>query len=208
MKAMVWMLRNRNIFISSSSQRATRPHSSAPTKPKNITGAVDDHLAGAHMKRVLNPTSVPARRHLHPPQESNSLQLWTCIVLVDTLEAPQAEAVDRYVNTGVGEPSIQMTLNTFHFSGHGAANVALGIPRLPEIVMTASQKPKTPSMTIDNLVASPNLTSTASVKWPAASACLKLSTPLLSRSVSPHRAKPHVPSSLSTWCFPMMISYH
>jgi len=32
--------------------------------------------------------------------------------------------------------------------GHGAANVTLGIPRLREIVMTASRKPKTPSMTI------------------------------------------------------------
>jgi hypothetical protein len=33
-------------------------------------------------------------------------------------------------------------------TGHGAANVTLGIPRLREIVMTASQKPKTPSMTM------------------------------------------------------------
>jgi hypothetical protein len=33
-------------------------------------------------------------------------------------------------------------------SGHGAANVTLGIPRLREIVMTASRQPKTPSMTI------------------------------------------------------------
>lgn len=32
--------------------------------------------------------------------------------------------------------------------GHGAANVTLGIPRLREIVMTASKQPKTPSMTI------------------------------------------------------------
>lgn len=32
--------------------------------------------------------------------------------------------------------------------GHGAANVTLGIPRLREIVMTASRKPKTPSMTM------------------------------------------------------------
>lgn len=31
-------------------------------------------------------------------------------------------------------------------TGHGAANVTLGIPRLREIVMTASRKPKTPSM--------------------------------------------------------------
>lgn len=33
-------------------------------------------------------------------------------------------------------------------AGHGAANVTLGIPRLREIVMTASQKPKTPFMTM------------------------------------------------------------
>jgi hypothetical protein len=32
-----------------------------------------------------------------------------------------------------------MTLNTFHFAGHGAANVTLGIPRLREVLMTASQ---------------------------------------------------------------------
>ena len=34
------------------------------------------------------------------------------------------------------------------FLGHGAANVTLGIPRLREIVMTASRQPKTPSMSI------------------------------------------------------------
>jgi len=64
----------------------------------------------------------------------------------------------------VGEPSTQMTLNTFHFAGefdisvpsispnsragHGAANVTLGIPRLREIIMTASMKPKTPMMNL------------------------------------------------------------
>jgi DNA-directed RNA polymerase I subunit RPA1 len=37
------------------------------------------------------------------------------------------------------QPSTQMTLNTFHFAGRGEANVTLGIPRLREILMTASQ---------------------------------------------------------------------
>ncbi|KAG8743030.1 hypothetical protein FRC10_000481 [Ceratobasidium sp. 414] len=55
----------------------------------------------------------------------------------------------------VGEPSTQMTLNTFHFAGHGAANVTLGIPRLREIVMTASTKPKTPTMTLPLLTSTP-----------------------------------------------------
>lgn len=44
----------------------------------------------------------------------------------------------------VGEPSTQMTLNTFHFAGVGGKNVTLGIPRLREIIMTASKTIKTP----------------------------------------------------------------
>lgn len=44
-----------------------------------------------------------------------------------------------------------MTLNTFHLAGHGGANVTLGIPRLREILMTASENIKTPMMTL-NLV--------------------------------------------------------
>lgn len=48
----------------------------------------------------------------------------------------------------IGEPSTQMTLNTFHFAGRGEMNVTLGIPRLKEILMTASKQLKTPSMDI------------------------------------------------------------
>ncbi|OWB56488.1 hypothetical protein B5S28_g2391 [[Candida] boidinii] len=58
------------------------------------------------------------------------------------------EAVGIIAAQSVGEPSTQMTLNTFHFAGHGAANVTLGIPRLREIVMTASASIKTPQMTL------------------------------------------------------------
>ncbi|KAI8069916.1 hypothetical protein BC940DRAFT_17801 [Gongronella butleri] len=56
------------------------------------------------------------------------------------------EAVGLLAAQSVGEPSTQMTLNTFHFAGYGAANVTLGIPRLREILMTAAMKNKTPTM--------------------------------------------------------------
>ncbi|KAI9472443.1 MAG: hypothetical protein EXX96DRAFT_584119 [Benjaminiella poitrasii] len=56
------------------------------------------------------------------------------------------EAVGLLAAQSVGEPSTQMTLNTFHFAGYGAANVTLGIPRLREIIMTAARKIKTPTM--------------------------------------------------------------
>ncbi|KAK9701767.1 hypothetical protein K7432_011575 [Basidiobolus ranarum] len=62
--------------------------------------------------------------------------------------ADPGEAVGLLAAQGVGEPSTQMTLNTFHFAGFGAKNVTLGIPRLREIVMTASANIKTPSMTL------------------------------------------------------------
>ncbi|KAJ1970903.1 60S acidic ribosomal protein P1, partial [Dimargaris verticillata] len=65
--------------------------------------------------------------------------------------ADPGEAVGLLAAQGIGEPSTQMTLNTFHLAGFGAKNVTLGIPRLREIVMTASATPRTPSMTLDLL---------------------------------------------------------
>ncbi|CAG8154997.1 unnamed protein product [Penicillium olsonii] len=58
------------------------------------------------------------------------------------------EAVGIMAGQSVGEPSTQMTLNTFHLAGHSAKNVTLGIPRLREIVMTASANIMTPTMTL------------------------------------------------------------
>ena len=58
------------------------------------------------------------------------------------------EAVGVVAAQSVGEPSTQMTLNTFHLAGHSAKNVTLGIPRLREIVMTASANIMKPIMTI------------------------------------------------------------
>jgi DNA-directed RNA polymerase beta' subunit len=56
------------------------------------------------------------------------------------------EAVGVVAGQSIGEPSTQMTLNTFHLAGHAAKNVTLGIPRLREIVMTASANISTPGM--------------------------------------------------------------
>ncbi len=64
-----------------------------------------------------------------------------------SLVAP-GESVGVLAGQSVGEPSTQMTLNTFHLAGHGGANVTLGIPRLREIVMTASKNIATPIMEI------------------------------------------------------------
>ncbi|KAL1129002.1 hypothetical protein AAG570_013534 [Ranatra chinensis] len=58
------------------------------------------------------------------------------------------EPVGLLAAQSVGEPSTQMTLNTFHFAGRGEMNVTLGIPRLREILMVASKNIKTPTMEV------------------------------------------------------------
>ncbi|CAH0486361.1 unnamed protein product [Peronospora farinosa] len=77
----------------------------------------------------------------------DAFQLLVWVNYLRSLCAP-GENVGILAAQGIGEPSTQMTLNTFHLAGHGAANVTLGIPRLREIIMTASQKMSTPMMTI------------------------------------------------------------
>lgn len=56
------------------------------------------------------------------------------------------QAVGCTAAQSIGEPSTQMTLNTFHLAGHGGVNLTLGIPRLRELLMTSSDKIKTPIM--------------------------------------------------------------
>ncbi|EPB66803.1 RNA polymerase Rpb1, domain 5 [Ancylostoma ceylanicum] len=59
--------------------------------------------------------------------------------------AEPGENVGLLAAQSIGEPSTQMTLNTFHFAGRGEMNVTLGIPRLREILMTSSEHIATPS---------------------------------------------------------------
>ncbi|XP_069833350.1 DNA-directed RNA polymerase I subunit RPA1 [Dendropsophus ebraccatus] len=58
------------------------------------------------------------------------------------------DAVGLLAAQSIGEPSTQMTLNTFHFAGRGEMNVTLGIPRLREILLIGSSNIKTPMMSV------------------------------------------------------------
>ncbi|KAI5192644.1 DNA-directed RNA polymerase I subunit RPA1 [Nematocida minor] len=62
--------------------------------------------------------------------------------------AEPGEAVGILAAQGIGEPSTQMTLNTFHLAGVGGKNVTLGMPRLKELVMFASRNIKTPIISV------------------------------------------------------------
>merc|ERR1719507_440548 len=75
---------------------------------------------------------------------------WKEMLYMKVLQAQvePGEPVGVLAAQSVGEPSTQMTLNTFHFAGRGEMNVTLGIPRLREILMVASPSIKTPCMDI------------------------------------------------------------
>ena len=90
------------------------------------------HLVGIQMSRGLDKSEF---RHLMALKYLRSV--------IDP-----GEAVGIIAGQSIGEPSTQMTLNTFHLAGHATKNVTLGIPRLREIVMTASAAIATPTMTL------------------------------------------------------------
>ncbi|GAA5979497.1 hypothetical protein JCM11641_005413 [Rhodosporidiobolus odoratus] len=137
----------------------------ARASPSTVAGAISEKYARAIDEYVKNP-----KQRLLRPKKKRNMEDWPGYIRRDDLVSVEhfkslmhmrymrslvepGEAVGLMASQGVGEPSTQMTLNTFHFAGHGAANVTLGIPRLREIVMTASQDIKTPTMQLPILEA-------------------------------------------------------
>lgn len=58
------------------------------------------------------------------------------------------EMVGMIAAQSIGEPTTQMTLNTFHFSGISSkSNVTRGVPRIEEI-LSLTTEPKNPSLTV------------------------------------------------------------
>lgn len=62
------------------------------------------------------------------------------------LVAP-GEMMGTIAAQSLGEPTTQLTLNSFHFSGISAKNITLGVPRFKELI-NVLKNVKTPSMTL------------------------------------------------------------
>ncbi|KAI8356090.1 hypothetical protein EDC96DRAFT_609602 [Choanephora cucurbitarum] len=122
--------------------------------PGTHLGVVSERFAIA-MKDYMekNPDKMPFEKDTEPSKNTaryagltkSKFKALMNLKYLHSLVEP-GEAVGLLAAQSVGEPSTQMTLNTFHFAGYGAANVTLGIPRLREIIMTAARKIKTPTM--------------------------------------------------------------
>jgi DNA-directed RNA polymerase I subunit RPA1 len=114
---------------------------------QNFIGAVSERIQERLNDYISkNPHDVISENTTECSVTAAALELLVWIKYMRSMACP-GEAVGCVAAQSVGEPSTQMTLNTFHLAGHGGANVTLGIPRLREIIMTASKALKTPTMT-------------------------------------------------------------
>uniref|UniRef100_A0AAR2IV68 DNA-directed RNA polymerase subunit n=1 Tax=Pygocentrus nattereri TaxID=42514 RepID=A0AAR2IV68_PYGNA len=112
-----------------------RPDISFSSVSETFDSIIGTYLSQLNVKQDVSSLWFNILRHL--------LQLKWQRALCDP-----GEAVGLLAAQSIGEPSTQMTLNTFHFAGRGEMNVTLGIPRLREILMVASSNIKTPMMSI------------------------------------------------------------
>ncbi|MCJ1357129.1 MAG: hypothetical protein MMC33_007125 [Icmadophila ericetorum] len=117
--------------------------------PGSVMGSTSENFANA-LNQYCDENPDKILRDKEKPKKSDAITKKTFKTLLDmkylkSIVDP-GEAVGIVAGQSIGEPSTQMTLNTFHLAGHSAKNVTLGIPRLREIVMTASSKISTPGM--------------------------------------------------------------
>lgn len=105
-------------------------------QPDNMLGSLNEHIESLISSFV--------KKHA---DKKEIIENVIAVKSMCALTAP-GEPVGLLAAQSIGEPSTQMTLNTFHFAGRGEMNVTLGIPRLREILMFATDNIKTPSMDI------------------------------------------------------------
>jgi len=94
----------------------------------------------------LSPKDLLTVRHLN--HESIVYLLKTIEMQYNKAIVSPGEMVGIVAAQSIGEPTTQMTLNTFHFAGVASkSNVTRGVPRIEEI-LSLSAHPKKPSTTI------------------------------------------------------------
>ncbi|GIQ80271.1 DNA-directed RNA pol I, largest subunit, partial [Kipferlia bialata] len=132
-------------------QYTNSPYTCMGAVSEAYTAKVTEFMSKASIKKDADTGIIAKKGQEHkfgrPTLSKNEFKALANLRYMRALVEP-GESVGVVAAQGIGEPSTQMTLNTFHLAGHGAANVTLGIPRLREIVMTATRAPKSPLMTL------------------------------------------------------------
>ena len=94
----------------------------------------------------LNPKDLLVNKRFH--KKALVLLLETILLKYKQAIVHPGEMVGVIAGQSIGEPTTQLTLNTFHLSGASAgATVTRGVPRIEEI-LRLTKNPKTPSLNI------------------------------------------------------------
>ena len=94
----------------------------------------------------LSPKQLLLVKHFN--KAALTLLLDTIVKMYKAAVVNPGEMVGIVAAQSIGEPTTQMTLNTFHFAGVASkSNVTRGVPRIEEI-LSLSENPKKPSCTI------------------------------------------------------------
>ncbi|KAK3889624.1 hypothetical protein Pcinc_006389 [Petrolisthes cinctipes] len=106
-----------------------------------VSEALDDLIDGYYYNHYTK-KRLPEQK-LTRDEVTTAVHMKALNALVDP-----GEAVGALCAQALGEPLTQMTLNTFHFAGRDELNVTLGVPRMVEILRTATKNISTPIMEV------------------------------------------------------------
>jgi DNA-directed RNA polymerase II subunit RPB1 len=94
----------------------------------------------------LNPRELISKKRFH--KKALILLLETIVLKYKQAIVHPGEMVGVIAGQSIGEPTTQLTLNTFHLSGVASkSNVTRGVPRIEEI-LRLTKNPKNPSLTV------------------------------------------------------------
>ena len=94
----------------------------------------------------LSPRDLLAYKHFH--RSGLVMVLETILLKFKEALVHPGEMVGVIAGQGIGEPTTQLTLNTFHLAGVASkSNVTRGVPRIEEI-LRLTKNPKNPSLTV------------------------------------------------------------
>ena len=116
------------------------------SKLQSFSFAVPNKLFEIMYYFYLSPKELLVRKRFH--RRALILLLETITLKYRQALVHPGEMVGVIAGQSIGEPTTQLTLNTFHLSGVASkSNVTRGVPRIEEI-LRLTKNPKNPSMTI------------------------------------------------------------
>ena len=141
-------------------QMNIQPNFVVDITPLETYSLIDKYFTDLHQSTYTQPTELfkIAWYYYLTPKELLMMRRFNrkaLVVLFETLNmnyhkavVHPGEMVGMVSAQSIGEPTTQMTLNTFHFAGVASkSNVTRGVPRIEEI-LSLSENPKMPSCTI------------------------------------------------------------